>query len=87
MLSSLTIETSIIRLHMRLLDLPVLDHEHIPLAPVAAENRRAIEVEVQCGRELDGGVAEEADLQTGELVERRGGYRSTYTDARGSGGV
>lgn len=87
MLGSLTIETSIIRLHMRLLDLPVLDHEHIPLAPVAAEDRRAVEVEVQCGRELDGGVAEEADLQMGDLVERSGGYTSSNTDARGSRGI
>lgn len=57
---------------MRLLDLAVLDHKRIPLAPVAAENRRAIEVEVQRGRELGGGVAEEADLRTGGLVEGRG---------------
>lgn len=78
MSSLLTIETSIIRLHMRRLDLSVLDHKRIPLAPVAAENRRAIEVQVQCGREVDGGVAEEADLQMGDLVERRGGYRSTW---------
>ncbi|KAI4134277.1 MAG: hypothetical protein LQ347_001660 [Umbilicaria vellea] len=74
--SPLTIETSIIRLHMRLLDLSVRDHKRIPLAPVAAENRRAIEVEVQCGREFDGGVAEEADLQMGGSVERRAGYKS-----------
>lgn len=69
----LTTETSIIRLHMRLLDLSVLDHKRIPLAPVAAENRRAIELQVQRGGELHGGVAEEADLQMGALVERRGG--------------
>lgn len=47
---------------MRLLDLAVLDHKRIPLAAVAAENRRAIEVEVQRGGEGGGGVAEEAHL-------------------------
>ena len=66
---------------MRLLDLAVLDHQRIPLAPVAAENRRAIEVEVQRGRELGGGVTEEADLRTGGLVKRRGGWRGRMTDA------
>lgn len=59
---SLTINASVVRLDMNLLDLAVLRDQRIALAALVAENGGAIEGQVEGLGELARGVAQEANL-------------------------
>ena len=58
----LTVQASVIRLHMRFLDSTVLDHQRITLTTIPAKDSSTVEGEIQCFGELQVRVGEEADL-------------------------
>ena len=58
-----TVHSSIVRLHVSALDLPVFDYQGITLATIVPEDCRALESEVEVFGELTGWVTEEADLE------------------------
>jgi hypothetical protein len=55
--------TGIIRLHIRLLDLAILNNKRIPLTPVTTEDSRAIERQIQLLGKIERGIGNEADLR------------------------
>ena len=57
-----TLDTSVVRLHEGLRDLAILSDKRVPLAPVAAEDSRAIERELEGIGEVERRISDEADL-------------------------
>lgn len=57
---------------MGLLDFAAVNDERIALAPLVAEDRLAVEGEVECGGKVRMRVGEEADLRLGGWVQGRG---------------
>lgn len=58
-----SIHPGVIGLDNNLRHLPVLDHQRISLAPLAAEDSRAVKGKVKRASEGRGGIGEEADLE------------------------
>lgn len=58
-----TVHSSIVRLHVSALDLPVFDYQGITLATIVPEDCGTLESEVEVFGELTGWVTEEADLE------------------------
>lgn len=65
---SLTVETSVVGLNESLLDLAVLNKEHVALAAVVPEDGAAVEAKVEGLGKLAGGVAQEANLITQNML-------------------
>lgn len=61
-ITALTVQASVIRLDMRLLDSAILNNKRIPLRAVAAKDRRAIKRQIQRLCEAQARVAKETDL-------------------------
>ena len=59
-----TVHSSIVRLHVSALDLPVFDYQGITLATIVPEDCGTLKSEVEVFGELTGWVTEEADLES-----------------------
>ena len=57
-----TIDTSVVWLHMRLLNLAIVDEQSVALRSRLPEYGSSIEGEVKLGGEVSAGVTQEADL-------------------------
>lgn len=74
----LTSEAGVIGLDKSLLDLPILDHKRVPLAPRPAKDGRAVKGQVERLGKLRRGVAEEADLRRRRGLEHLRGKRGVW---------
>lgn len=59
-----TVDTSVVRLHVRLFHFSILNHKRVTLASLVSEDGGAVECNIESFREFAGRITEEADLHT-----------------------